>query len=113
MRKIADYLDDHPGEVNTRLESTEKLTIIDVRSEAEFTGELGHIPGSILRPLPEINKWIHEFSDLKNEEIIVVCRSGNRSSRATQYLQEQGFSNVKNMSGGMLEWNRNNYPVEK
>jgi rhodanese-related sulfurtransferase len=102
-----------PQEVKIKIDSTKKSIIIDVRSKTEFNAELGHISGAILRPLAEINQWIKEFEDRKNLEIIMVCRSGNRSSRATSYFQERGFSDVKNMSGGMLEWNKAKFPIEK
>lgn len=102
-----------PHEAKAKLDSTKGLIIIDVRSELEFRGDLGHIPGAILRPLPEIDNWALEFSGRKNQEIIVVCRSGNRSAKATQYLTEHGFTKVKNMTGGMLEWNLSKYPIEK
>lgn len=102
-----------PQEVKTKLDNKEKIIIIDVRSMEEFDGELGHIPGAILRPIPDITIWSDEFSEQKEQEIVMVCRSGNRSSRATSFLQEQGFSNVKNMSGGMLEWNKLEFPIEK
>lgn len=111
--KSQDLLTITPQEVKTKLDSTKGLIIIDVRSELEFRGELGHIPGAVLHPLPEINNWVSEFSDGKNQEIILVCRSGNRSAQATRYLIEHGFTNVKNMTGGMLEWNLNKYPIEK
>jgi len=102
-----------PQEVKTKLDNKEKIIIIDVRSIEEFDGELGHIPGAILRPIPDITTWSDEFSEQKEQEIVMVCRSGNRSSRATSFLQEQGFSNVRNMSGGMLEWNKLEFPIEK
>lgn len=111
--KSQDLLTITPQEVKTKLDSTKELIIIDVRSEMEFRGELGHIPGTVLHPLPEIDNWVLEFSDRKNQEIILVCRSGNRSARAARYLIEHGFTNVKNMTGGTLQWNLNKYPIEK
>jgi len=102
-----------PQEVKAKLDTNKNVILIDVRSSEEFEGELGHIPGAILRPLPEINKWSEEFLKQKDQEIIMVCRSGNRSSRSTAFFQEQGFTNVKNLAGGMLEWNKLGFPVAK
>lgn len=56
--KSQDLLTITPQEVKTKLDSTKELIIIDVRSEMEFRGELGHIPGTVLHPLPEIDHWV-------------------------------------------------------
>jgi len=45
-----------------------------------------------------------EIEPLKNEEVIVYCRSGNRSGMASMILESAGFTNVKNLTGGMLAW---------
>jgi rhodanese-related sulfurtransferase len=102
-----------PKDLKEKLDANKNIILIDVRSSEEFDGELGHIPGAILRPLTEINKWYEEFLKQKDQEIVMVCRSGNRSSRSTEFLQEQGFTYVMNLTGGMLEWNKLGYPVEK
>ncbi|NOX38758.1 MAG: rhodanese-like domain-containing protein [Calditrichaeota bacterium] len=89
--------------------------LIDVRTPAEYIGELGHIPGAELRPLQEIENWVQEIESLKNSDkkIVLVCRSGNRSRVAAEFLQEKGFKNLINMMGGMRAWNQKGYPVEK
>jgi len=91
------------------------VIIIDVRTSEEYTGELGHIPVSILRPVREIESWASEFDSLKskNIKIIIVCRSGIRSATATKYFIEKGFVNVYNLVGGMQAWNKAQYPIEK
>lgn len=82
----------------------EGFALIDVRSNEEFTGELGHVPHSKLITLgPDLEKWIEEQS--KDQKIIFICRSGNRSGQATNYMLEKGFKDVLNMKGGMLLWN--------
>lgn len=84
--------------------------IIDVRRDDEFTGELGHIQGAELKTLgPELMNYLGNES--KSKQIVFVCRSGGRSGQATAIAQDQGFTNVSNMIGGMLEWNRQNYPT--
>ena len=89
--------------------------LIDVRTPAEYIGELGHIPGAELRPLQEIQNWVQEIESLKNSDkmIVLVCRSGNRSRKAAEFLQEKGFQNLINVMGGMRAWNQKGYPVEK
>lgn len=89
-------------EVKFRLESGEKLNLIDVREiheNAEF-----NIGGKLL-PLGKVQiMQIEDIEDLKNEEIIVYCRSGNRSGQAALMLETFGFTDVKNLTGGMLAW---------
>ena len=91
-----------PEEVKERLASNEKLNLIDVRQpdeNAEF-----NIGGTLL-PLGNIlSMQIEEIEDLKNEEIICYCRSGQRSMQAAMMLETMGFTNVKNLAGGMLGW---------
>ncbi|MFP3919253.1 rhodanese-like domain-containing protein [Lysinibacillus telephonicus] len=88
-------------EVQQRLENGEMLNLIDVREVDEV--QAGHIPGITHIPLGLLEFRTHELD--KNKPYIIVCRSGARSSKATQYLQSQGFD-VTNMVGGMLAWGR-------
>lgn len=86
--------------------------LIDVRSHDEFTGELAHVPGSELITLgEELDKVLSDLD--KDEKIIFICRSGNRSGKATAAALENGFKNVLNMRGGMLLWNELGLEVEK
>jgi sulfur dioxygenase len=81
------------------------IKLIDVRSREEFFGELGHIQGAELITLGEDLVSYLKQED-KNATIIFVCRSGARSAQATAYALQEGFSNVANLKGGMLEWNQ-------
>ncbi|GAB2823551.1 MULTISPECIES: rhodanese-like domain-containing protein [Ferruginibacter] len=89
-------------EVKFRLESGEKLNLVDVREpheNAEF-----NIGGTLL-PLGKVQTMqIDDIDNLKNEEVIVYCRSGNRSGQAALMLETFGFTDVKNLAGGMLAW---------
>lgn len=98
-------------EVKVQLDQGEDVILIDVRTPAEFVGALGHISGALLKPLSEIDKWVDEFAGRKDRKIVVVCRSGNRSRVASQYLAKQGFRSVVNMTGGMRAWKEKKYPV--
>ncbi len=86
-------------EVQQRLENGELLNLIDVREVDEV--QAGHIPSITHIPLRLLEFLTHELD--KNKPYIVICRSGARSGKATQYLQDQGFD-VTNMVGGMLAW---------
>lgn len=89
-------------ELKSRLDAGEKLHIVDVREpheNAEF-----NIGGTLI-PLGKVQTMqIDEIEDLKDEEVIVYCRSGNRSGQACMFLDTLGFKNTKNLTGGMLAW---------
>jgi len=81
------------------------LIFIDVRTKPEFEGELGRISNSILIPLQELESSYHKLDSLKIRDIIVYCRSGNRSVPATRFLIEKGFK-ARNMLWGIKAWNK-------
>ncbi|QFG01067.1 rhodanese-like domain-containing protein [Psychrobacillus glaciei] len=86
-------------EVEQKIANGEVLKIIDVREVDEVAA--GKIPSIIHIPLGLLEFRMNELS--KTEPYIMVCRSGGRSGRATQFLADQGFD-VTNMTGGMLAW---------
>ncbi|MCL4228846.1 MAG: rhodanese-like domain-containing protein [Myxococcales bacterium] len=85
--------------------------MIDVREPHEFTGELGHVAGSKLVPLATLLDAARAWP--RDEELVLVCRSGNRSGRAAQALAGAGFTRLYNLAGGMLAWNAAGLPVER
>lgn len=91
-----------PEEVKERLNKGEALNLVDVREpneNAEF-----NIGGQLV-PLGQIRAMqVDELENLKDKEVIVYCRSGNRSGQAAMILETMGFQNVKNLTGGMLAW---------
>ncbi len=91
-----------PEEVKERLDKGEKLNLVDVRQPDE-TAEYNI--GGIALPLGNIqNMQIEDLEELKNQEVILYCRSGQRSGVAAMILDQMGFSNTKNLTGGMLAW---------
>ncbi|TLS39041.1 rhodanese-like domain-containing protein [Pseudalkalibacillus caeni] len=88
-----------PKEVENLLDEGKTISLIDVREDEEVAE--GTIPGAKHIRLGTIPERLEEIN--KNEEHIIVCRSGRRSEHACDYLQEQGF-NVRNMVGGMMKW---------
>lgn len=81
----------------------EKLKIVDVREAQEF--EAGHIPGALNLPLGRIPYTAkNELSP--EEEIVLFCRSGNRSMTAARLLHKMGYKKLYNLTGGMLMWER-------
>lgn len=89
-----------PDEVNAKKDN---LTIIDVRSSEEYTGELGHIAGSKLVTLDTIMDHIDDIP--KDKTVVFICRSGRRSTSAAAIAKDNGFESVYNMKGGMILWN--------
>lgn len=88
-------------ELKQRMEANENLHIVDVREEYEF--DEFNI-GAQLIPLGELPDRVSEIEHLKDEELIVHCRSGARSGRAKDYLTNLGFTKVRNLIGGMIAW---------
>ncbi len=85
------------------------LRVIDVRQMQEIA--TGAVPGAEALPLHTLPLRIHELSPL--DKLVIVCRSGARSSQACMFLQQQGFSNVYNLRGGMISWMQSGLPVHQ
>ncbi len=85
-----------------RLDAGEKINLIDVREPEEFA-EVNM--GAKLIPLGNImSMQIEDLEDLRNEEVIIHCRSGKRSAQACMMLEQLGFTNTVNVEGGILAW---------
>jgi rhodanese-related sulfurtransferase len=89
-------------DLKARLDAGESLNMIDVREPHEW--DMQHLPGVQKISLGLIPQKLAELEDLKDKEVILICRSGNRSGRATEFLKNNGFSNPRNLAGGMLNW---------
>jgi adenylyltransferase/sulfurtransferase len=89
-----------PKELKTRLDKGENLVLLDVREDWEFS--LAKIEGSILVPLGTLPQSLNRLN--RESEIIAICHHGMRSADATNFLLQQGFSNVKNLVGGIDAW---------
>ncbi|WP_337031479.1 rhodanese-like domain-containing protein [Paenibacillus illinoisensis] len=88
-----------PQEVAEQLSRGKDLIMLDVRESAEWVE--GHVEGAIHIPLGELMQRYHELDSA--EEIIMMCRSGNRSGLACELLSEKGYMAV-NMKGGLSKW---------
>jgi molybdopterin/thiamine biosynthesis adenylyltransferase/rhodanese-related sulfurtransferase len=82
------------------LDNGNEFTLLDVREYHEY--DIANIEGSVLIPLGEIADRKDELNP--DDEIVIHCHHGGRSMRATQYLKDQGFKNVKNLAGGIDAW---------
>tara|TARA_Y100000591_G_scaffold273553_1_gene249516 strand:- start:39 stop:416 length:378 start_codon:yes stop_codon:yes gene_type:complete len=81
--------------------------VLDVRTEEEYFGPLGHIENAILIPIQELQSRLDELNQFKNETIYVVCRSGQRSNVGKDILNANNFRAV-NVDGGMISWRPEN-----
>lgn len=94
-------MDINVQDLHARLSSGEKVPLLDVRETYE--NEEFNIGGTLI-PLGEVAANANSLPIDKDQELVVYCRSGKRSGMAQQLLQQAGFSNVRNLEGGMLAW---------
>ncbi len=90
-------------EAHKKLNSTNPPFLLDVRET--FERDFANIAGELI-PLGELPDRISELDNHKNNEVIVYCRSGARSAEACKLLMQEGFADVKNLSGGILAWSQ-------
>ncbi|WP_428235626.1 rhodanese-like domain-containing protein [Gracilimonas sp.] len=88
-------------ELKEKRESNEDFFLLDVREDVEYL--VSNLDGEHI-PLGQLENRMKEIEDKKNEEVIVMCRSGGRSSKAVSYLENNGFEKVANLKGGMKAW---------
>lgn len=82
--------------------------VLDVREQQEW--DEFHAPNTTLIPLGELEQRVSELP--KDKQIVVVCRSGNRSDEGRDILKRAGFTNVTSMDGGLNAWRDLGYPIE-
>ena len=106
-----------PWDVEARMQDDENVLVLDIREECEFVAY--HIAHSMLVPRgiletaceEEYEDAVPELIAAREREIIVICRSGNRSIIAAQTMQWMGYKNVKSMQTGLRGWNDYELPL--
>ncbi|HEX9513784.1 MAG TPA: rhodanese-like domain-containing protein [Puia sp.] len=89
-------------ELKAKIDAGESLHLLDVREPSE---RADFNIGGVLLPLGKIQTMqTDDIDDWKDKEVICYCRSGNRSGQACLILETAGFTNVKNLTGGMMAW---------
>ena len=88
--------------LHARLDAGESIILLDVRQPEEFAEK--SIPNAILIPLGDLPDRVDEIEEFRDKEIVVICRSGNRSGQACMFLTMNGFTHSVNLKGGMLSW---------
>ncbi len=84
------------------LNTNKKPILLDVREEHELVN--GVLEGIVHIPMAQVPEKIADVSSNKDETIVVICRTGNRSGNVGQFLEQNGFSDVINLAGGMNAW---------
>lgn len=87
-------------ELKKRLNAGDTLLILDVREPTEY--QINRIEGSTLIPLGELPRRYQELP--RDREIVTQCKIGARSAKARDFLKSVGFTNVRNLRGGILDW---------
>ena len=101
------------GELKNKLDAGEVMLVLDVRAAQDFCGEQGHIPGAHNIPLEELLPRVAEIEGCRNQPIVIMCRTDKRSAAAAHLLSGKGFPGISVIRGGMTDWNRNGFPVER
>jgi len=99
-------------ELKNKLDASEDVLVLDVRTPEDYTGEQGHIAGSMLLPLEELEQRIHELDDYLEKPIVIICRTDRKSAKAAQILAQKGFADVHVAKMGMTDWNKQGYPTK-
>ena len=102
-----EYADVTVAEAKALIEGKPDLVILDVRNPSEFDD--GHIEGAINIPVDYLAERLDELS--KDDELLVYCRTGNRSARAVEILDDNGFTKIFHMDEGITGWLDAGYPV--
>jgi rhodanese-related sulfurtransferase len=94
-------------ELKEKMENGEQIVLVDCREQNEW--DAGHIPGAVFIPLGEFPERKDELNP--GATIIIQCRSGARSMRACQFLASEGYEDLANLEGGIIDWAQCGYPI--
>lgn len=100
-----------PTELRERLNSSQPPRLIDVRTPAEF--ETAHIPGAYNVPLDLLREHRDEIAKHLDQDVVLVCRSGQRAAQADETLRRAGLSNVHVLDGGITAWESRDFEVKR
>ena len=95
------------GEARDLIGEKADLVILDVRTVSEY--ESGHLDGAINIPVDELSGRLSELN--QDDELLVYCRTGNRSTTAVGILRENGYDQIFHMDGGIVAWNSAGFPT--
>jgi len=99
-------------QLKDQMEDGGRLLVLDVRDASDYSGETGHIAGSLNIPLADLKSRESDLDDWREHRIAVLCHTDKKSGKAVRWLRAQGFSEVILIDGGMVDWNRRGFHVE-
>ena len=103
----SDYGNVDVGEARDLIAEKAGLVILDVRTVSEF--ESGHLEGAINIPVEVLSSHLSGLN--QNDELLVYCRTGNRSTTAVGILRENGYDRIYHMDGGIVAWGSAGFPT--
>ncbi len=102
------YKEISSAEASTIIEARSPL-ILDVRTPGEY--KRGHLENSVLIPVQVLQRNLNKLGAYKDQEILIYCATGNRSTVASKILIDSGFNHILNLRQGIVDWHKNKYPV--
>lgn len=96
-------------EAKSLIESNSSIVIVDVRTREEY--DSGHIEGAVLIPVSELEDRLNELS--KEDELLIYCRTGNRSTNSVNILKANGYTKIFHLKDGITAWIQAGYPTVK
>lgn len=100
-------------QLKSKLEHGGNLYVLDVRTAKDFVDQQGHISQAHNIPVEDLFHRLNELSALRDRAIAIICRTEKRSKKAANLLAQKGFTDVHIVKGGMTEWNRRGYRIER
>ncbi len=97
--------------VKQKLDAGEEILLLDVRTAEDYVGEQGHVSGSVLIPVEELEKRLSEIEGFQEKTVVTICRTDKRSAKAAQILAKHGFADIHVVRNGMTSWNDKGYIV--
>ena len=95
-----------------KLDAGEDVLLLDVRTAEDYDGEQGHVKGSVLIPVEELDKRLAEIENFQEKTVMTICRTDRRSAKAAQILTKHGFADVHVIRNGMTAWHEAGYKIE-
>ena len=98
--------------VKRKLDAGEDVLLLDVRTAEDYVGEQGHVKGSVLIPVEELDKRLSEIENYQEKTVMTICRTDRRSAKAAQILTKHGFADVHIIRNGMTAWHEAGYEID-
>ena len=89
-------------ELKEKLDKGEEIVLLDIREPHEL--QIARLDNTVHIPMGELASRLHDLEKYKNKEIVVYCRTGNRSLNCTEFLINKGFPKTQNLTGGIHAW---------